>query len=321
MEDTLKDIRAKFGEDSIMKLDEKPNVDVGAISTGSIGLDHALGIGGMPRGRIVEIYGNESCGKTTLALHVVAQAQKKGICAFVDAEHALDPQYAKKLGVRTDQLLISQPSSGEEALQIVDSLVRGGKIDVIVVDSVAALVTQSEIDGQIGDAHMAPQARMMSQSMRMLTPNIAKTNTLVIFINQTRAVIGGYGPVKSTTAGGKALKFYASVRVELTKLATIKKGEDPIGSRVKAKVVKNKVASPFKETEFDVIYNEGVSREGEILLLGEKLGVVSKAGTAFVFGEVKLGRGYDSSRQFLKENVAIADEIVKKIMSAKTEEV
>lgn len=309
LEETLKDIRGRFGEDSIMVLDGKPNVGVDAISTGSIGLDHAIGVGGFPRGRIVEIYGHESSGKTTLALHTVAEAQKTGVCAFVDAEHALDPQYAKRIGVQTDKLLISQPSSGDEALQIVESLVKSKKVAVVVIDSVAALVPKAEIEGQIGDSHMAGQARLMSQAMRMLTAHIAKTNTLVIFINQIRANIGGYG-LPTTTAGGKALKFYASVRVEITKTATLKKGEDPIGSRVKAKVIKNKVASPFKQAEFDVVYNEGISRESEMLVLGEQFGVIGKQGNAYVYGEVKIGRGYESARQFLRENKDVSDEIV-----------
>lgn len=318
LDDTLADIKAKFGDDAIMRLEDTPAVDVEAISTGSIGLDHAIGIGGMPRGRIVEIYGAESCGKTTLALHVIAEAQKKGVCAFVDAEHALDPRYAKNLGVKTNELLISQPGSGEEALQIAESLVKSGKISVVVIDSVAALIPKSEIEGQIGDAHMAPQARLMSQAMRMLTPVISKTKTLVIFINQIRSNIGGYGN-PTTTAGGRALKFYASVRIQLDKTATIKQGEEPIGSRVKAKVIKNKVASPFKQTEFDVIYNEGISRWGELLLIGEKMGIVTKQGNAFVYGETKLGRGYESSRDFLKQNPNVADEIVGAITKARTE--
>lgn len=317
--EALKDIREKFGEDSIMMLGEKPNVDVEAISTHSLGLNHALGIGGLPRGRIVEIYGAESSGKTTMALHVIAEAQKAGgTCAFVDAEHGMDPQYAKKLGVKIDELLISQPSNGEEALRIVDSLVSTGKIAVVVVDSVAALVPKAEIEGEIGATLMGAQARMMSQAMRMLTANIAKTKTLVIFINQTRVNIGGYGD-PTTTAGGKALKFYASVRIEVKKLATIKKADEPIGSRVRAKVVKNKVASPFKLTEFDILYNRGIEREAELLALGEKYGILQRNGASYSFGEVKLGRGYEMSVEWLKEHTDIAEKIELKIVEKQKE--
>lgn len=312
--DCIKDIREKFGSDAIMMLGEKPNVDIESISTHSLGLNHALGIGGLPRGRIVEIYGAESSGKTTLSLHVVAEAQKtRGVCAFVDAEHSMDPQYARKLGVQVDDLLISQPNNGEEALRIVDSLVKTGKIAVIVVDSVAALTPKAEIEGEIGAVLMGAQARMMSQAMRMLTANIAKTNTLVIFINQTRVNIGGYGD-PTTTAGGKALKFYASVRIEVKKLATIKKGDEPMGSRVRAKVVKNKVASPFKLTEFDVLYNQGIVKEAELLALGEKYGMVERAGASYSFGEIKLGRGYESSMVWLQEHPEVADAIELKIV-------
>ena len=311
--DAIKDIRDKFGVDAIMMLGEKPNVDIESISTHSLGLNHALGIGGLPRGRIVEIYGAESSGKTTLSLHVVAEAQKTGgVCAFVDAEHSMDPQYARKLGVKVDELLISQPNNGEEALRIVDSLVKTGKIAVVVVDSVAALTPKAEIEGEIGAVLMGAQARMMSQAMRMLTANIAKTNTLVIFINQTRVNIGGYGD-PTTTAGGKALKFYASVRIEVKKLATIKKGDEPIGSRVRAKVVKNKVASPFKLTEFDVLYNQGIVREAELLALGEKYGIVDRNGASYSFGEIKLGRGYEMSFVWLQEHQDVADAIELKI--------
>lgn len=306
---TIKDIRKKFGEDSIMMLNEKPHSDVKAISTGSIGLDSALGIGGMPRGRIVEVYGAESSGKTTLALHIIAETQKQGgICAFVDAEHSLDPQYAQKIGVQIDRLLVSQPNSGEEALNIVESLVRSKKIDTVVIDSVAALTPKAELDGEIGAMQIGAQARLMSQAMRILTAGIAGSNTLVVFINQTRVNIGGYGdPV--TTSGGKALKFYSSVRVEIKKIATIKKGEEIMGNRVKVKVVKNKVAAPCRITEFDIVYNEGISKEGELLVLGEKYGALKKEGNSYKHGSVTIGRGYESAREYLRSNKEIADGI------------
>lgn len=320
LDDAIKSIREKFGNESIMMLNEKPNVDLDAISTQSIGLDYCLGIGGLPRGRIVEIYGAESSGKTTLSLHIVAEAQKKGeVCAFVDAEHGMDPQYAKKLGVETEHLLISQPDSGDEALQIVDSLVKTGKVSVIVVDSVAALTPKSEIEGEIGATLMGAQARLMSQAMRMLTASIAKSNTLVIFINQTRVNIGGYGD-PTTTTGGKALKFYSSVRIEVKKISTIKKGEEIIGSRVRAKVSKNKVASPFKQTEFDIIYNKGILKEAELLSLAEKFGIIQKSGASLTFGEVKLGRGLDSAITFLSENKEIANQIEELIIKHYKEE-
>ncbi|MFZ2038317.1 MAG: recombinase RecA [Minisyncoccia bacterium] len=314
IEDTLRDIRAKFGDDSIMKLGEKPRVDVNAISTGSIGLDAALGVGGLPRGRIVEIFGPESSGKTTLALHVVAEAQKLGgICAYIDAEHAMDPEYAKKLGVKINELLISQPDTGEQGLEIVESLVRSGKMDVIVIDSVAALTPKDEIEGDMGAQHMGKQARLMSQALRKLTAIVARSKTIVIFINQIRMQIGVMFGNPETTPGGKALKFYTSVRLDIRRIAQIKKGEEIMGGRVRVKVVKNKVAAPFRQTEFDLMYNEGISREGEIIALGEKYGIMSKSGTSYSFGEEKLGRGYDATRQYLKENKKIADEILKEI--------
>lgn len=316
--DTLKEIRAKFGEDSIMMLSETPNVDVEALSTGSIGLNAALGIGGLPRGRIVEIFGPESSGKTTLALHVVAEAQKLGqTCVFVDAEHAMDPQYAKKLGVDIEKLLISQPGSGEEALQMVDALVQGGKVAVIVVDSVAALTPRSEIEGEIGDVKMAALARLMSQSLRKLTAVVHRSNTIVIFINQIRMNISamGFGANPETTTGGKALKFYASVRLDIRMIASIKKNEEKVGSRVRIKVVKNKVAAPFKQTELDVLYNEGMSREGELLALGEMQGLVKKAGSSYEFGNEKLGHGYDRARIFLREHPEVAADLTAHILT------
>ena len=316
MENTLREIRTKFGDDSIMMLGDKPHVDVNAISTGSIGLDAALGVGGLPRGRIVEIFGPESSGKTTLSLHVIAEAQKKGgICAFIDAEHAMDPEYSQRLGVKIDQLLISQPDNGEQALEIVESLVRSGKIDVIVIDSVAALTPKDEIEGDMGAFHVGKQARLMSQALRKLTAIVAKSKTLVIFINQIRMQIGVMFGNPETTPGGKALKFYTSVRIDIRRIAQIKKGEEVMGGRIRVKVVKNKVAAPFKQTEFDLMYNEGISREGELIALGEKMRIIQKSGNSYAYGDVKLGRGYDSTRQFLKDKVnkKIADAILKEI--------
>ena len=314
IEDTLRQIKTKFGEDSIMKLGEKPRVDINAISTGSIGLDSALGVGGLPRGRIIEIFGPESSGKTTLTLHVIAEAQKLGgICAFIDAEHAMDPEYAKRLGVKIDELLISQPDHGEQALEIVESLVRSGKMDVIVIDSVAALTPKDEIEGDMGAHHVGKQARLMSQALRKLTAIVARSKTIVIFINQIRMQIGVMFGNPETTPGGKALKFYTSVRLDIRRIAQIKKGEEVMGGRVRVKVVKNKVAAPFKQTEFDLMYNEGISREGEIIALGEKYSVLQKSGTSYKYGEQSLGRGYDATRQFLKENSKLADEIMKQI--------
>ena len=314
IEDALTAIKTKFGEGSIMMLGEKPKVDVDVIPTGSIGLDMALGVGGLPRGRIVEIFGPESSGKSTLAMHVVAEAQKKGgICAYIDAEHAMDPEYAKKLGVKIDALLISQPDTGEQGLEITESLVRSGKIDVVVVDSVAALTPKDEIEGDMGAQHVGKQARLMSQALRKLTAIVARSKTIVIFINQIRMQIGVMFGNPETTPGGKALKFYTSVRIDVRKIAQIKKGEEIIGSRTRAKVVKNKVAAPFRQAEFDLIYNEGISRESEIIALGEKLGVIKKTGTSYSFGEEKLGRGYDATRVFLKENKKIFDSILKEI--------
>lgn len=314
LEDTIKQIETKFGEGSIMKLGDQPKVGVASVPTGSIGLDHALGIGGIPRGRVIEIFGPESSGKTTLALHIVAEAQKKGgICAFVDAEHAMDPDYTKKLGVKTDELLISQPDTGEQALEIVESLVRSGEIDVIVVDSVAALTPKDEIEGDMGAYHVGKQARLMSQALRKLTAIVAKSKTIVIFINQIRMKIGVMFGNPETTPGGRALKFYSSVRIDIRRIAQIKKGDDVVGSRTRVKIVKNKVAAPFRKTEFDIIYGEGISYEGELLALGEKFGLVQKAGASYSYGSYKLGRGYDAARTFLRENKKVSKELEKEI--------
>lgn len=336
LEDTLKSIQTKFGEGSIMKFGDSPKVDVNVIPTGSIGLDMALGVGGIPRGRIIEIFGPESSGKTTLSLHIVAEAQKKGgVCAYIDAEHAMDPEYTKKLGVNINNLLISQPDNGEQALEIVESLVRTGKIDVIVIDSVAALTPKDEIEGDMGAYHVGKQARLMSQALRKLTAIVARSKTVVIFINQIRMQIGVMFGNPETTPGGKALKFYTSVRLDIRKIAQIKKGEDVVGSRTRVKIVKNKVAAPFKQTEFDIIYNEGISREGELMALGEKFKIIEKTGNSYFFipppdlplhkgeekGEkIKLGVGYDSTRTFLKENKKISDQILKEIKKKFAEE-
>lgn len=314
IKDALDAIRTKFGEDSIMKLGDKPKVNVNAIPTGSLGLDWALGIGGVPRGRIIEIFGPESSGKTTLALHIVAEAQKRGgVCAYIDAEHAMDPEYSKRLGVKIEDLLISQPDTGEQALEIVDSLIRTNKMDVVVIDSVAALTPRAEIEGDMGAFHVGTQARLMSQALRKLTAIVAKSKTTVIFINQIRMQIGVMFGNPETTPGGKALKFYASVRLDIRRIAQIKKGEEIMGGRVRVKVVKNKVAAPFKQTEFDLMYNEGISQEGEIIALGEKYALLQKSGSSYSFGDVKLGRGYDATRQFLKENAKVRDQILKEI--------
>jgi len=307
-------IRVKFGDEAIMRLGDRPKVNVNAIPTGSLGLDAALGIGGLPRGRIIEIFGPESSGKTTLALHVVAEAQKKGgMCAYIDAEHAMDPDYAKRLGVKVEDLLISQPDTGEQGLDIVDSLVRTGNMDVIVIDSVAALTPRAEIEGDMGAHHVGAQARLMSQALRKLTAIVAKSKTVVIFINQIRMQIGIMFGNPETTPGGKALKFYCSVRLDIRRIAQIKKGEEIMGGRVRVKVVKNKVAAPFRQTEFDLMYNEGISQEGEIIALGEKYGIVDHSGASYKYGGESLGRGYDATRQFLKENTKVRDEILGKI--------
>lgn len=314
IDSTIKEIKTKFGEEAIMKLGDRPKVNIDAIPTGSLGLDAALGIGGLPRGRIIEIFGPESSGKTTLALHVVAEAQKKGgICAFIDAEHAMDPEYSKKLGVKIEELLLSQPDTGEQALEITESLVRSGKIDIIVIDSVAALTPKDEIEGDVGAYHVGKQARLMSQALRKLTAITAKSKTIVIFINQIRMQIGVMFGNPETTPGGKALKFYTSVRLDIRRIAQIKKGDDVVGGRVRVKVVKNKVAAPFKNTEFDLMYNEGISHEGEIIALGEKYDIIQKSGASYSFGEHKLARGYDATRTYLRENKKVAGQILKEI--------
>lgn len=323
--ETLRNIKTKFGEEAIMTFGEGQKVDIDSTPTGSIGLDDALGIGGYPRGRVIEIYGPESSGKTTLSLHAIAEAQKAGgVCSFIDAEHAMDPEYAKNLGVKMDELLISQPDNGEQALEIVESLVRSGKIDMIVIDSVAALTPRDEIEGEMGAYHVGKQARLMSQALRKLTGIVSKSRTVVIFINQIRMQVGVMFGNPETTPGGKALKFYTSVRLDIRRIAQIKKGDEVVGGRHRVKVVKNKVAAPFRTTEFDLIYGEGISREGELLALGEKYKFVSKSGASYSYtppgGDestvVKLGRGYDAARTYLRENKKIANEILKHIRKA-----
>jgi recombination protein RecA len=311
----LAQIERAFGKGSVMKLGQRDSaVEIDSISTGSLGLDIALGIGGLPRGRIIEIYGPESSGKTTLALHVVAEAQKKGgTCAFVDAEHALDASYAKKLGCDIENLLISQPDTGEQALEIADTLVRSGAIDVLVIDSVAALVPQAELEGEMGDAHVGLQARLMSQALRKLTASISKSNTTVIFINQIRMKIGVMFGNPETTTGGNALKFYASVRLDIRRIGAIKNRDDVVGNQTRVKVVKNKVAPPFKVVEFDIMYGEGVSKTGELIDLGVKAGVVEKSGSWFSFDSQRIGQGREQAKQFLKENPDVADSIEAKI--------
>jgi len=317
LENTVDEIKQKFGEGSIMKLGEVKKVDVDVIPTGSPSLDLALGVGGMPRGRIIEIFGAESSGKTTLALHMVAEAQKKGgMAAFVDAEHALDPEYAKRIGVKIDDLLISQPDSGEQALQIVESLVKSGTVDVVIVDSVAALTPQAEIEGEIGDQFIGLQARLMSQAMRKLNSIIAKTNCIVVFINQIRMKIGMMFGNPETTPGGKALKFYSSVRVELKRIAQIKKGEESIGNRVKAKVVKNKVAAPFQSAEFDIMFNAGISYEGDLVNAGLKWGIIKKNASTLSYEDEKLGVGTEKAKEFLRQNKPIAKKLLFEIQKA-----
>lgn len=314
----LKSLDKTFGKGTILRLGDKEVEQIDSIGTGSVGLDLALGVGGVPKGRIIEIYGPESSGKTTLTLHIIAECQKAGgVCAFIDAEHALDVKYAKNLGVNTDDLYVSQPDFGEQALEIVETIARSGAVDLIVVDSVAALTPKAEIEGDMGDQHVGLQARLMSQALRKLTGIVHKMNTTVIFINQIRMKIGamGYGTPETTT-GGNALKFYASVRLDVRKVATLKQNEEPIGNRVKVKVVKNKVAPPFRQAEFDVMFGEGLSREGELIDYGVKLDIVDKSGAWFSYKDKKLGQGRENSKAFLKENPEIADEITKAIQNS-----
>ncbi|MBN2158735.1 MAG: recombinase RecA [Spirochaetes bacterium] len=315
LESAIMQIEKQFGKGSIMRLgDDNKIVQVEAISTGSLELDIALGIGGVPRGRVVEIYGPESSGKTTLTLHVVAEAQKQGgVAAFIDAEHALDPAYASKLGVKTDELLVSQPDTGEEALEIVEALVRSGAVDIIVIDSVAALVPKAEIDGDMGDSHMGLQARLMSQALRKLTAVISKSKTSVIFINQIRMKIGVMFGSPETTTGGNALKFYSSVRLDIRRIETLKSGEEAIGNRVRVKVVKNKVAPPFRQAEFDIMYDSGISRAGDILDLGVRFEIIRKSGTWFSYGDERIGQGRENAKRYLGDNPAVSSEIERKI--------
>jgi len=310
----LSQIEKQFGKGSIMKMDAEAIKDIEVVSTGSLGLDLALGVGGLPRGRVVEIYGPESSGKTTLTLQVIAEVQKAGgTAAFIDAENALDVTYAGKLGVKTEDLLISQPDTGEQALEIADMLVRSGAIDVIVIDSVAALTPKAEIEGEMGEPQMGLQARLMSQALRKLTANIKRTNTLVIFINQIRMKIGVLFGNPETTSGGNALKFYASVRMDIRRIGSIKKGDEVVGSETRVKVVKNKVAPPFKQAEFDIMYGDGISREGEVLEIGVNLGVLEKSGAWYIHNGDRLGQGKDNARDFLRENPQLAREIEAKI--------
>jgi recombination protein RecA len=314
----LAQIEKSFGKGSIMRLGDGEVVrDIQVVSTGSLGLDIALGVGGLPRGRVVEIFGPESSGKTTLTLQVIAEMQKLGgTAAFIDAEHALDPQYAQKLGVNVSDLLISQPDTGEQALEIADMLVRSGSVDVVVIDSVAALTPKAEIEGEMGDSHMGLQARLMSQALRKLTGNINRTNTLVIFINQIRMKIGVMFGNPETTTGGNALKFYASVRLDIRRIGAIKKGDEVIGSETRVKVVKNKVAPPFKQAEFDILYGEGISREGEIIELGVDHKLVEKSGAWYAYNGEKIGQGKDNAREYLREHPEIAHEIENKVRAA-----
>ena len=314
LEAALSQIEKTFGKGTVMKLGQKPAVDVEAISTGSIGIDIALGVGGLPRGRIIEIFGPESSGKTTLTLHVIAEAQKKGgNCAFIDAEHALDPSYAKKLGVNIDDLVISQPDTGEQALEIADTLVRSGAVDLVIIDSVAALVPKAEIEGEMGDSHMGLQARLMSQALRKLTASISRTNCMVIFINQIRMKIGVMFGNPETTTGGNALKFYASVRIDIRKVGAIKDKDEIVGNQTRVKIVKNKVSPPFKTVDFDIMYNQGISKVGEIIDLGAKANIIEKSGAWYSYNEQRIGQGRENAKLFLKENPEISDEIEAKI--------
>lgn len=307
-------IERQFGKGAIMRLGDKTKIDIDVIPTGSVSLDAALGVGGIPRGRIVEIYGPESSGKTTLALHITAEAQKRdGLAAFVDAEHALDPSYAKKLGVDTVNLLVSQPDSGEQALEIVETLVRSGALDIIVIDSVAALVPRAEIEGEMGDSHMGLQARLMSQALRKLTGSVSKSNTCVLFINQIREKIGVMFGNPETTTGGRALKFYTSIRIDIRRIATIKEGQDVVGNRTRAKVVKNKMAPPFRDAEFDIMYSKGISQEGDVLDQAVNHDLIQKSGTWFSYGETRLGQGRENVKRYLKEDEKLYAELEKKV--------
>ena len=317
LELAMKQIDKQFGKGAVMKMGDAPPVAMDAVSTGSLTLDHALGIGGVPRGRIIEIYGPESSGKTTLATQIIAEAQKLGgSCAFIDAEHAFDPTYAQKLGVDTDELLMSQPDTGEQALEICDMLVRSGALDVVVIDSVAALVPKAEIEGEMGASHVGIQARLMSQALRKLTGTIKRTNTILIFINQIRMKIGVMFGSPETTTGGNALKFYASVRLDIRRIGAVKDRDEIVGNTTKVKVVKNKVAPPFKVVEFDIMYGEGISKTGELIDLGVKAGVVEKSGAWYSYGDDRIGQGRENSKQFLKDNPSIATEIEDKIRAA-----
>ncbi|MFT8638811.1 recombinase RecA [Bifidobacterium sp.] len=313
----LEQVEKSFGKGSAMRLGDRPPQNVEVIPTGSLALDMALGIGGLPRGRIVEVYGPESSGKTTLALHAVANAQKKGgVAAFIDAEHALDPEYARKLGVDTDSLIVSQPDNGEQALEIADMLIRSGALDIIVVDSVAALVPKAEIEGEMGDSHVGLQARLMSQALRKMTGALAQANTTAVFINQLREKIGVFFGSPETTTGGKALKFYASVRLDIRRIQTLKNGEDAVGNRTRVKVVKNKMAPPFKSAEFDVLYGEGISKEGSVLDMALQTNIVKKSGSWFTYGDDQLGQGRENVRQYLKDNAELTEEIEHKVKIA-----
>lgn len=313
--EAISEIKEKFGDGAIMKLKDAQKANVDVVPTGSLSIDLALGVRGVPRGRIVEIYGGESTGKTTISLSILAEAQKMGgVCAFIDAEHALDPDYAKRIGVNTDELFISQPDSAEQGLQIVESLVRSGEVDVIVVDSVAALVPKAEVAGEMGELQIGLQARLMSQALRKLSGIVSKTKTIIIFINQTRMKIGIMFGNPETTPGGLALKFYSSVRIELRRIAQIKVGENIVGNRVKAKIVKNKVAAPFKVAEFDIYYNEGISRASEAINLGTKEGLIKKTGSTLQYGDIKLGVGMEKAKEFLKENPKILKDLQKEII-------
>jgi len=314
LENALAQIERQFGKGSVMRLGDDARAPVEVIPTGSIALDVALGIGGLPRGRVVEIYGPESSGKTTVALHAVANAQRNGgVAAFIDAEHALDPEYARKLGVNTDALLVSQPDTGEQALEIADMLIRSGALDVVVIDSVAALVPRAEIEGEMGDSHVGLQARLMSQALRKITGALNTTGTTAIFINQLREKIGVMFGSPETTTGGRALKFYASVRLDVRRIETLKDGSDPVGSRTRVKVVKNKMAAPFKQAEFDMIYGQGISREGGLIDLGVEQGLVRKSGAWYTYEGDQLGQGKENARNFLRDNPDLADEIEKRI--------